>query len=293
MEFNENLFYTTEPHGQWESSNIRTSVRVFTFPGGEVGVDINTGQLTADYREAFEVGTINLTARIRNSDDVMALLMTTDALRRVFCDADINLYIPYFPYARQDRVCNPGEALSVRVMAQLINAQNYGTVTIVDPHSAVTVALIDRVHVFDQYEVFSHIKQDWSEWTILAPDQGALKKCEDFAKRVGAAGVVSCTKHRELATGKITGMHLNGPGDMSGMNLLVLDDICDGGRTFTELANMISHLPQQHHPEYIELAVTHGIFSKGVGIVADHFDKVHTSDSLPQTAHNKLNVVEI
>ena len=286
MEFNENLFYTTEPHGQWEESHIRTSVRVFKFPGGEVGVDINTGQLTADYREAFEVGTINLTARLRNSDDVMALLMTTDALRRVFCDADINLYVPYFPYARQDRVCNLGEALSVRVMAQLINSQNYGTVTIVDPHSAVTVALIDRVHVFDQYEVFHDIKTDWSEWTIVAPDQGAVKKCEDFAKRVGAKAVVGFNKTRELSTGKITGMVPLFEPDPDAA-YLVLDDICDGGRTFIELVSHMSYVGT------LELAVTHGIFSKGVGVVADHFDMVHTSNSLPQTAHSKLNVVEI
>lgn len=285
MEFNENLFYTTARHGQ-DHGHIRTSVHVFKFPGGEVGVDINTGQITAYHREAYDVGTILLTARIRNSDDVMALFMATDALRRVFVDADINLFIPYFPYARQDRVCNPGEALSVRVMAQLINAQNYASVTVLDPHSAVTVALLNGAFVLDQFDVFCDIKEDWEDWTIIAPDQGAVKKCEDFAKRVGAKAVVSFNKTRELSTGKITGMVPLFEPDPDAA-YLVLDDICDGGRTFIELVGHMSYVGT------LELAVTHGIFSKGIGIVADHFDKVHTSNSLPQTAHNKLNVIEI
>ena len=202
------------------------------------------------------------------------------------------LFIPYFPYARQDRVCNSGEALSVQVMGKLINAQGYHSVIVVDPHSAVTPAVIDRCLVWDQIDVFHDIKSDWSEWTIVAPDQGALKKTEDFAKRLGAAGVISCTKHRELATGKITGMYVNGPGDMSTLNLFVLDDICDGGRTFIELAKVLN-TDVRHKPAKLELAITHGIFSQGVGVLTDFFDQIHTSNSLPQTAHSKLNVVEI
>ena len=196
------------------------------------------------------------------------------------------LFIPYFPYARQDRVCNSGEALSVQVMGKLINAQNYHSVIVVDPHSAATPAVIDRCLVWDQIDVFHDIKSDWSEWTIVAPDQGAVKKCEDFAKRVGAKAVVGFNKTRELSTGKITGMVPLFEPDPDAA-YLVLDDICDGGRTFIELVSHMSYVGT------LELAVTHGIFSKGVGVVADHFDMVHTSNSLPQTAHSKLNVVEI
>jgi phosphoribosylpyrophosphate synthetase len=43
----------------------------------------------------------------------------------------------------------------------------------------------------------------------------------------------------------------------------------------------------------IELAVTHGIFSKGVGVLTDMFDHVYTTDTLPQQAHSKLTVVKL
>lgn len=284
MEFNEKLFYTVSTN-----HNIRHSVSVIKFPGGEVNVNINSGALRYDDPEVDAVHEVILEARITSMDDLMAMFLATDAIRRVYADAKVSLFMPYFPFARQDRVCNSGEALSISVVALLINAQGYHSVLVVDPHSPVGPAVLDRCIVWDQFDVFKDIKDDWGNWTIVAPDQGALKKTEDFAKRVGAAGVISCTKNRELSTGKITGMYVNGPGDMSHLNLLVLDDICDGGRTFIELAALVAH----SKPKAIELAVTHGIFSKGVGIVADHFDMIHTTNSLPQIEHSKLNVFEL
>jgi ribose-phosphate pyrophosphokinase len=255
------------------------------FPGGEVGVNINVGSI--DWKDTVLKGnpSINLVAKIQNSDQLMAMFLATDALRRVYPLSPINLCIPYFPYARQDRVCNAGEALSVKVIATLINAQNYATVTVLDPHSPVLVAALDRCLVVDQFDAFSRIKTDWMNWTLVAPDQGAVKKVEDFAKRVGAKRVVSFNKKRELATGKIVGMYCLDEIDPDD-KFLVLDDICDGGRTFIELVGHMSHVA------YLELAVSHGIFSKGVGIVADHFDRVYTTNSLPQLEHPKLTVVK-
>ena len=278
-EFNEKLYYCLNG-----LRSQRVSIATMKFPGGEVGVNINSGGL--DWKHGFLHGVenIDLIAKIQNSDDLMAMFLATDALRRVYPLARIDLLIPYFPYARQDRVCNAGEALSVKVMATLINAQHYASVTVVDPHSPVLVAAVDRCYVVDQYDAFQGIKQDWHNWTIVAPDMGAMKKCEDFAKRVGAKAVVGFNKKRELSTGKIVGMQALFDIDPD-EQYLVLDDICDGGRTFVEL---VGHM---HCVGTIELAVTHGIFSKGVEVLTDHFDHVYTTDSLPQTENAKLTVM--
>jgi ribose-phosphate pyrophosphokinase len=292
-EFNENLFYTlNQKHSQ------RVSISTMKFPGGEVGVNVNTGSIDAFTTQAQGIITITLTAKIQNSDHLMQMFMATDALKRVYPFAHIDLLIPYFPYARQDRVCNAGEALSVKVMAQLINAMNYSTVTVVDPHSPVLVAALDRCYVIEQSDAFKHIKQDWHNWTIVAPDAGATKKTEDFAKLVGAKGVLYCNKKRNLADGKIMGMSILNPEELQiGSKLLVLDDICDGGRTFIEVAGAIHRVSpgyQQGLTDYtIELAVTHGIFSKGVGVLTDEFDHVFTTDTLPQQTHPKLTVIKL
>jgi ribose-phosphate pyrophosphokinase len=262
------------------------------FPGGEVGVNINTGSLNPFTTEAQGVITITLTAKIQSSDNLMEMFNATDALKRVYPFAHIDLLIPYFPYARQDRVCNAGEALSVKVMATLINAMKYSTVTVVDPHSPALVAALDRCYVIEQKDAFSGIKQDWHNWTIVAPDMGATKKTEDFAKLVGAVDVLYCNKKRNLANGNIIGMSVLNPEILfESTKLLVLDDICDGGRTFIEVANAIRNTG--HKVASIELAITHGIFSKGVGVLTDAYDHVYTTDTLPQQAHSKLTVVKL
>lgn len=86
--------------------NVATNVRQWLFPGGEVGIDIN--DLSA--LDGLKATRVYVDARIRNSDDVMALVMTTNALRHEFPLAKFMLDMPYVPYARQDRVCNRGEA---------------------------------------------------------------------------------------------------------------------------------------------------------------------------------------
>jgi len=281
------ITYTTDTLGK----GVSIQVRQWNFPGGEVGVDINNlSQL-----DGMKVERVCVDARIQNSDDVMALLMATDALRREFPLAKFMLDLPYIPYARQDRVCNAGEALSIKVFGSLINSMKYDFVQVVDPHSAVSLACIDNVSIRDQFDIFGYgvINTPFSKTTIVAPDAGATKKCEEFAKKVGAAGVITCSKTRNLADGKIIGMTVDGPEDMSNLNLLVLDDICDGGRTFIELALLL----ETRNPGSLELAVTHGIFSKGVDVVLNHYDQIYTTDSfrddLTCSFPAKLTVIEI
>ena len=266
--------------------DIEFTVGQWLFPGGEVGIDINNlAQI-----DGMKVTRVHVDARIQNSDDVMALLMATDALRMEYPLAKFMLDLPYIPYARQDRVCNAGEALSIKVFGRLINSLKYDIVQVVDPHSAVSLACIDNVCVRDQFDIFSKIKPSFSQITIVAPDAGATKKCEEFAKKVGAAGVITFAKARNLSDGKITGMKCLDTID-DNAQYLVLDDICDGGRTFIELAKCFNS------GTALELAVTHGIFSKGVNVVALEYDHIYTTDSFRSdfdpVMDSKLTVIEI
>ena len=121
-------------------------VEQFTFPGGEVGVKLSSS--------VRGLKTLTIKAWLKNSEDVMALLMTVDAMRRQNSLVDINLILAYVPYARQDRVCNDGEALSISVFAQLINSCDFRVVIITDPHSDVTPALIKNSRICSQIAVF-------------------------------------------------------------------------------------------------------------------------------------------
>lgn len=269
--------------------HIKTLVTEKVFKDGAVNVNINIGGDNPD----FTVREILVEAHLNGSDSILALMMTVDALKRQFPRADLGLLMPYTMYARQDRVCNKGEALGIAVFGDLISNMGFKSIAIADPHSIATQVAIKGAQVIDQFDVFADIKSSWREWTIVAPDAGATKKCEDFAKRVGAKGVLTFNKVRDMGTVEITSLEPNQPIEVNAARkYMVLDDICDGGRTFVGVANaIVSHDKLAN----IELAVTHGIFSYGLDVVTDIYDHVYTTNSFRQdlVSDGKLTVIEM
>ena len=240
---------------------------VSTFPGGEVHVRLN------DEDSEHLPALIRIAAHLRSATDQMALFMLTDALRRTY-KAPIHLDMPYVPYARQDRVCNSGEALSAKVFCQMVNSQGYESVTIFDPHSDVVPALLDRVVVKDASTAIAQIleREEFKHGvTFIAPDAGAQKRVMKLAKTFGVESVACADKVRDTKTGQILGVSLDFDFP-AGLPALVIDDICDGGATFVALSNHITTKPALDGPLY--LYVSHGIFSKGVGRVAEHYNHV-------------------
>jgi ribose-phosphate pyrophosphokinase len=242
-------------------------IESFTFAGGECHVAVSREQIKDQ---------TTITALLENSDDIMKLLLTIDAVRRIRNTA-IDLRIPYVPYARQDRVCNPGEALSIRVMADIINGMGCRRVTIVDPHSDVTSALINNCHVITQAEVIknSPLAEEilLDNWALVSPDAGAAKKIQTVAKAIAKNGafpdVFCASKVRDTRTGAITSTAFHD--DVKGRTVLIVDDICDGGRTFIELATLLNQMGTAKTMLY----VTHGIFSKGLDLLRESIAHVY------------------
>lgn len=273
----------------YEIKHTKTHVDVEVRKDGSVNVNINVGGIDPDascYKHSIYV-----TAHLNSPVMQVALPHVFEALRHYYPYAEYCLELPYLPYARQDRRCNPGEAAGAKVFADQINALGCKSVVITDPHSEVIAQLINGAQVCQQHEVFGYM--NFADYIIVAPDLGALKKAEKFAEYTGAKGVVAFNKKRNLATGEIIGQEMISVGDAvitDGMKFLVLDDICDGGRTFVGVAE---HL-RAWKPERLELAITHGIFSYGQEVVTDVYDKVYTTNSfIPMLqSNNKLMVIK-
>lgn len=251
----------------------RIPVECFTFPGGEESVRLPDAI-------SYTTPVVEVVVHGADSRTLMQMLLVVDALRRRNPLVMLDLFIPYLPYARQDRVCNDGEALSVAVVANLINSQGFRTVRVLDCHSDVGAALVRDCHnvhlaqLLDAYLPFT----DWKNITLVAPDAGAVKKTYEAAKHLGAAGVVCCSKVRDTATGRITGTTVHD--DVFEKRLLVVDDIFDGGRTFIELGRVL----KSHGPAEMALWVTHGIFSKGYGEVAELYNRIYSTNSFHHAA---------
>lgn len=215
--------------------NNRT-LNTFKFSGGECYIKIDVADIS---------GKTEIIAPLNSSDDIMCLLLAVDAVRRVNANTAIHLTIPYFPYGRQDRVCNEGESLSVKVMADIINHLNCAKVTIYDPHSDVTPALLNNCYIVSLADIVtnSSLSKDIlnKKLALVSPDAGAEKKTRLAAKHLSIAGqtveVFFSSKTRDTLTGNITATEVHG--NVQGKNLLIVDDICDGGRTFVELAKAL------------------------------------------------------
>lgn len=248
-----------------------------TFAGGEEHVKITP-------RENLESLPIILQVQLLSAADIMRLLLVTDALRICY-DNPIELFMPYTPYARQDRSCNIGDPFSLRVFANLINSQEYSKVTIVDPHSP-GCNLINNLEVIPHEIGIDGVNSRLSNIDyIVSPDMGASRKAKDWLYVWNSLGnnskLLKAVKQRNIK-GEIVSTRLDYPSRLDGCRCLIVDDICDGGRTFTELAKVLRDRGATH----VFLYVTHGIFSKTLPL--DGIDTVFTTDSLPWNPHAKV-----
>jgi ribose-phosphate pyrophosphokinase len=260
--------------------NEGESYKHFQFGSGE-----NHLQVLTSSRNQVEI-----MFRYSGDQSMMQLLLMTDALRRQGAN-EIDLYIPYFPGARQDRVCNLGEPLSVKVYADLINQQQYRQVTVFDPHSDVVVALLNRVRVIKNHQFIKDVVAEiGTDLILVSPDAGSNKKIFEMSSQLGGLEVVRADKLRDVRNGAIIGTEVFCE-DLSGKTALIVDDICAGGRTFIELAKKL----KAKNCKKIVLAVSHYEGSAQEEKLSESgIDAVYTTNSLRDfTETEYLNVKNI
>jgi ribose-phosphate pyrophosphokinase len=256
-------------------THVELTYKQWLFPGGEVGVGLDAQNLRyLAHRELPH----RVVARLQTAADVLELMMVVDALRRLD-PAPVRLVMPYVPYGRQDRVCSPGEALSLKVFAGLVNALNCERVTIFDPHSDAVALAMDRVEVVTQLQVINRFEAFLARAlrgvTLVSPDAGANKKTAELARYLGHADLIRADKVRELATGAIKETVVYAD-DLRGQDVVIADDICDGGRTFIELARVL----KAKGANKVILYVTHALFSRGTRPLFDGgIDEVFITDA--------------
>jgi len=270
----------------------RVSFKMFTFPGGERHVQIKNFEKSDLYK---------VRAALNSSDEIMDLLLACDALQELSGGCRIALLIPYMPYARQDRVCAPGQPFSMRVMADILHTiRNVVSITTYDIHSDAGCDLVNANNIpacdliMASHEISSLIRE--KDTVIVCPDAGAVKRVDELADLFGKArDVVYCQKVRDPETGFISEITV-GAETLEGKTAFIADDICDGGRTFTMIARALRELSV----ERVVLYVTHGIFSKGIEAVLRDtetdqllIDKIFTTDTITNHVHPNLEVIKL
>lgn len=268
------------------------------FPGGELHVRIHEQAMT----EIAGADLVAITARVTNSDKLIETLLLCDAVRQDTC-RPISLILPYLPYGRADRRFSSGDCFGVATFARLVNSADVTPVTL-DAHSEQGLKHFKGVHDLPSNHFIQQAFDDFSEYTaanedkanegkanvdkanvdkanvtVLFPDKGARQRYDAVSGKF--ANVLHCSKERNLLTGKLKGFKVPELSEFKTKNVLIVDDICDGGGTFNGIADSLKEYGLQ-----LGLYVTHGIFSKGFDELRKRFERIYTTDSFSKSYAN-------
>lgn len=247
--------------------NSDSKVSSFLFKAGETHVKLSN--LETDQDTTFLL-------KFFTEQSLFKLAMIKDAWDRLKTGRPFaRLAIPYFPGARQDRVCNKGEPLSVKVYADFINAMKFDEVSVFDPHSEVAPALIQNCNIATNHQFVLDCLDGNVDFCLVSPDAGSNKKIFSLAESLGVE-VVRADKKRNVSDGSIVGTDVFAE-DLSGRHCVIVDDIISGGRTFMELAKVL----RSKGASQITLIVSHheGVASDQA-LIESGINQVFATDSI-------------
>jgi ribose-phosphate pyrophosphokinase len=167
------------------------------------------------------------------NDHLMELLLLLDAFRRASAHS-ISVVIPYFPYARQDRMAHGREAISARVVANLLEGQGANRVIYVDIHQRaiqgffnIPVDPLSALPLLAQY----FAKPEWANAAIVSPDVGRASMAGRYAELLNLPLVVMHKRRTSFSATETT--HV--VGDISGRRPIIIDDLMAGGSVLKQV----------------------------------------------------------
>ncbi len=218
-----------------------------TFSDGEIWVKYNDNIRGAD---VYLIQSTNPPA-----ENLMELLIMIDAAKRSSARR-VTAVIPYFGYARQDRKDQPRVAISAKLVANLITTAGADRVITMDLHAPQIQGFFDIP--FDHLYASSILVKYFQDLKIgnlavVSPDVGGIKIARAYAKRL-EADLVLIDKRRPKAN---VAEVMNIIGEVSGKNMLIIDDLIDTAGTFTSAVKALKEAGAQS----VYGACTHPILS--------------------------------
>ena len=243
-----------------KDSDIKYSIS--RFPDGEV--QISLGEFS--HKEQIKVQ-----CRITNAEDLFILMQVLDILDRHEVSYMLSIY--YLMGMRMDRVMDFSRPFTLKIVLNSLKNCNADNIKILEPHSDAYYDYRFGGKFTELYIEGSPSNTVWHGYQMVLPDAGA-KERYDF-QYVGTE--LTCSKVRDLTTGKILEIKIDNPEAISDKPLLILDDLCDGGDTFCGIAKAFNSLGISK--ERLNIAVTHMVNPKGIKNLSENFNHVWFTNS--------------
>lgn len=223
---------------------------VHTFADGEISVKINEAVRGKD------VYIIQPTSTPSN-DNLMELLILVDACRRASAGF-VNVVVPYYGYARQDRKTRGREPITAKLVANLITVAGADRVVTMDLHAGQIQGYFDiPVDHFTAIRLLSELFEEaygnTDDYVVVSPDLGGVVRARSFADYL-KLGIAIIEKRRPRPN---VAEVMNVIGDFKGKNCILVDDMIDTGGT---IVNAVNHLVENGAKD-VYIAATHGVLS--------------------------------
>jgi len=271
-----------------------TEIRYYLTRYSDGQIDINlSGRI--DVEDEVEI-----VARINSYEDLILVVTAADAVRRTMPGVKLHLNTPCMYGQRGDRPVTANlrdghSALPLKIITDIINSVGFESVVIMSPHSDVLPALLNNCIVASVNRLYSWafdaIEQEnpGSDFFIVSPDAGAYKwvtgVAETFKKEV-----IPCIKRRgKDGEPKVTVAVPLMMTTLSNTVITIVDDYCDGGRTFVSIAK---NLKTNYGVKKVYLVVTHALFSYGVEAL-EGIDRIYCTNSIKNMPSNNGKVAQL
>lgn len=275
-------------HGVTETEDYEA----FVFHGGEVHFKYKDKDHYIN--NVLNANEIVIETRIHNSNELMLLILVVDMLRKDGYRNKIEVRLPYFPYMQADRDFDKGETFSLKTMGLVLSNLDVQSWVVFDAHSDSTQMALKNIRVVDPSEVVEQVIRDIDSPNlgIMSPDNGAYKRVKKIINKIGWKGpFFTANKDRNISSNNIEDINFNVE-DFEGRDLLIIDDICIGGRTFIELAKKL----KEKNVGKLYLYVSHGIFAYGLDPVLEYYEMIFSTNSrreIHEMASERANTFDV
>ncbi len=227
------------------------------------------------------------------NDRIMELLLYLDAFRRASAHS-ISLVVPYFPYARQDRMAHGREAISARLVANLLECQGAGRVIFFDIHNPAIQGFFNIP--VDPLSAISLLadhfrKPEYENAAIVSPDVGRASLAGKYAGLLNLPLVIM--HKRRSSPSEVRTTHI--VGSIKGRRPIIVDDLIAGG----SVLHQIDDLYQNGAQGKACLAITHPVLLPSALKVLDadeRIEKLVVTNTIPvptEKLHPKLVILSV
>jgi len=207
--------------------------------------------------------------KFESESELFHIMQLVELIKKYSFRSKIILRMNYFPYARQDKNISNTSTFALIPFLKFLDNLKVDVIESFDVHSDVPRSLLktEFINVSPVKEIRDTIKATGVD-LICFPDQGAEIRYKDLVD----INYVTLKKKRDQLTGKLSFSGISHKDctsvydmiDLSGSNILIVDDLCDGGGTFIMASDI---LLKTCEADKTHLYTSHGIYSKGTSIL--------------------------